>query len=76
MNDFVMLRMARERDEDEMRRAEQDRLVAELRRAATPPRPEEGLTTVPASDPLPAHRRLRALVARVNPRGALHGHPL
>ena len=76
MNDFVMLRMARERQEEDGRQAEHDSLVTELRRAATPPRPEEGLTTVPASDPLPAHRRLRALVARVNPRGLLHGHPL
>jgi hypothetical protein len=76
MNDFVMLRLVRERHEDEMRQAEHDRLVAELRRAATPTRPEEGRMAVPAGDPAPVHRGFRALVARVNPRGLHHGHPL
>ena len=76
MNDFVMLRMARERQEEDERQAEHDSLVTELRRAATPTQPEEGRTAVPAGDPVTAHRRFRALVARVNPRGLLHGHPL
>jgi hypothetical protein len=76
MNDFVMLRMARERQEEDGRQAEHDRLVAELRSAAMPTRPEERRTAVPAGDPVSTRRRFRALVRRVNPRGVLHGHPL
>ncbi len=76
MNDFVMLRLVRERHEEEMRQAEHDRLVAELRRAATPTRQEERRTAILAGDPVSAHRRFRALVHRVNPRGVLHGRPL
>jgi hypothetical protein len=76
MNDFAILRLVRERHEDEMRQAEHDRLVAELRRAATPTRPEERHTAFPAGDPVPARRWIRALVHRTRARGVLHGRPL
>ena len=79
MNDFVMLRLVRERHEEEMRQAEHDRLVAELRSAATPTRQkkEERRTSQPGR--LAWCQPIGGSVLswhRVNPRGVLHGRPL